>query len=425
MRRLLVVSLTLGTAMLLAAGPSASSPPPGPFVLPGGWLYVASAGSGRVLAFDGQHDLQQELQSSPALDAPAAVAVGPDGNLYVACRGTGSVVVLDPAGAKLGTIVPSLAGADPVALGFGPDGQLLVLDAAHDKLFTFNTAGAELLSVDLPPADYDRTGLAVGAEGHLFLSDTAGGRVLEVDLGGALVRELGLGVLVAPAGLATGPDGLLCVADGAGVVRLDSNGDLEDTITGAALDDARGVAFGPEGHLFVTDAASGNVVEFTAAGAQVGPFGAGAGLAQPGGLAFAPWRFKATIRGTITRPGTPLKKVTEANAVLAIQPGGRTLVVALTDDVSNISDLASVFGADFVVLHGFEGQSDDDATTRLFQGAQAASPSRADGVASLVVRVKGSMKAGVFTPKAAVGVLHRAGVAGVCTAAIRTTGLLK
>jgi DNA-binding beta-propeller fold protein YncE len=413
------VTVTVAFAVLVA-------PPPAAQQFPAGRLFVASGGSDQVLVFDEKQNPAGEVSDGASPGQPRALVFGPDGRLYVSSQDTGTIAVFNAVGDDILTIPVPGPGSDPVAMFFGPDGLLHVLDAATDMLVSANVAGAPQGAVPLPAGDYAAAGLALGADGHLFLSDAATAQVLELDLTGALIRAIGGGDLTAPAGLAFGPDGLLYVADDDRVVAFDDAGAVADTLTGGALSGAGALAFGPDGHLYVAAAGgSGDVVEFNGDGAQVKAFGSNHGLTGTGGLAFAPWRFKATIAGSLARPGEPLVNVKETNAVVSVQPGARTLMLAFTDDVSNAADLASVFSTSFLVLRGFEGAENGAANVRLFHGAQVAGPAQQSGVASFVLRIKGSMKAGGFVPKNALGVVHRAGAAGVYTAAVKTTGLLK
>jgi hypothetical protein len=343
----------------------------------------------------------------------------------VASLETGNVSVIAPNGLHVATITVGGGSSAPAALGFGPEGHLFVLDADASRVQEFNVAGAEVSAFDLPSGDYAASGLAFGADGHLFVTD--GSQVQELDLTGVPVRAFGGTALTTPAGLAFGPMGRLYVADGAQVTVLDQAGNVAGTIAHATLADARRLAFGPDGHLFVSTigGAGDAVLEFKADGTLADTLGPGDGLDAPAGLAFAPWRFKASIRGRVARPGEKLAKVKELSAVISLQPGSRTLMVTLTDDVSNNADLASVFDAGFLLLHGFEAAQSDSSSQRLFHGAQVPGVAQQDGVASLVLRIKGKLKSGDFVVSSARGEIHRAGAAGVYTATIKTGKLLK
>ena len=99
-------------------------------------LYVASAGNGKVLRYDGATGAfrgEFVATGSGGLVHPYGISFGPDGNLYVAdgaSLGRGPVLRFqgpsgETPGAFIDTFIPSGAGGmrSPVGLIFGPDGN--------------------------------------------------------------------------------------------------------------------------------------------------------------------------------------------------------------------------------------------------------------------------------------------------------------
>jgi hypothetical protein len=386
-------------------------------LLQGGRLVVAGEGDDTLRVFGPGGSALGQLQAGAVAD-PTDLAFGPDGRLYVASANTNSVVVFDASGAKADEF--PIAGTPSLkALAFGPDGQLWVLDDAANQLLRFDVGGNPRGTVDVPAGVHAESCLAFGPNGHVFLANSSDHAVQELDsASGALVRTLGAADLSGVQSLALGPDGRIWVSEATDVQVLDQDGALLDTVHDAGFNDLRSLALGPDGKLYMADD-GGDVVHVIKDGAVAGALG-GATLSAPTALAFVPWRLQATIKGRVARAGSPIGKVKELSAVLSLLPGSRTLMVALTDDVTKDDDLASLFGADFLVLQGFEGTEGDTSKVRLFEGAQIGAPATQSGTASMVLQVGGHMGAGQFVPKKAAGTLHRAGAAGVYEATVKT-----
>ncbi|HEX5008915.1 MAG TPA: NHL repeat-containing protein [Planctomycetota bacterium] len=387
-------------------------------LLQGGRLAVGCDGDGKVHVFGAGGNPQGQAPLAPAVaQQPRDVVFGPDGRTYVVSSGTHEVLVLDAEGGKLDAF-PLAEDSSAAALAFGPDGLLWVLDDEHDELLRFDTVGIPKPSVDVPAGSYPEAGLAFGADGRVLLSNQSADTVLELDPAtGAVIRELGAGQLSAPRGLAVAPDGSLHVCEADHIVVLDADGNVADTLADASFEDLRGLAFGPDGKLYVADAGADKV--HVLSDGQVSDHVGGATLDDPVCVAFAPHRFKATLKGTLARAGQPLSKVKETSVVITLLPGSRTMMLALTDDVTEDSDLSSVFGASYLVFRGFEAAEDDGAKVRLWQGTQVEGPAAAGGLASLSLQVNGSMKQGQFVPKKGKGTLLRDGAAGAYSATVK------
>jgi DNA-binding beta-propeller fold protein YncE len=120
---------------------------------------------------------------------------------------------------------------------------------------------------------------------HLFVCSEAGNSVVEFSPDGTQVREIGEGWgLVAPSGIAFGPDGLLyVVSTGTNLVYgFGGDGTLLRLIgQGAGLLAPRGLAIGPDGSFFVGNSAVDSITRFAWDGTLVGSFGVGSGISVP------------------------------------------------------------------------------------------------------------------------------------------------
>ena len=387
-----------------------------------GRLLVASEGDGTVHVFGPGGNHVDSFAGAGFLGSPGDMAFGPDGRLYAASPDTHEVVVFDADGSPVDSF-PLAVDSSADSLAFGPDGVLWVLDETNSQCERFDLAGVPLSSVPVPGGTYPGAALAFGADGRLLLSNQLTDSVLELDAAtGAVIRELGDGQLVSPRGLVISPHGRLYVCQATDVVLLDAEGEVAETIDDAAFEDLRALVVGPNGKLYAVDAGADVVHEITHA-AVTGSLG-GATLTTPSCGAFVPYRFKATVKGHIAQFGHELGKVKETSAVLTLLPGSRTMMLALTDDITEDSDLASVFGATCLVFRGFESGADDEAKVRMWEGAQVGGPVGSAGVASLALQVNGQFEQGQLVPKKAKGTLHRAGELGVYTATVKAGKLL-
>ncbi len=393
-----------------------------------GHLFVVSEGGQNVLQFNTKGNLVRTIGA--ALQAPQGLAFAPSGLLFVTARDAGRVSVFNPDGLLVAQLDMTASGSVPGAVAFGPDGAVAILDMAGNRVVLINDQGTVLDEVPLPEGDYSLSDLIFGPAGHLFAADVDDGRIVQVSLQGALVDVIGEAELSEPSGLALGPNGHLFVADGDSVHEFDAEGNLMQSLGGPSLglSNARDLSFGASGHLFLsaTTGVSDVVVELDLSGAIVRTFQAEGELSLPFAHAHAPYRFLTKVRGTVGRPGQGLTNLREKSAVLSIAPGSRTLMLAVTDDVTSFADLASVFNADAFVFQGFEAFEDEDANKRLYYGSQVPKGAFQEGIASINMRIAGKLSpGGRFQPKKAVGNLHRAGGTGVYNAIVVAGKLIK
>ena len=392
-------------------------------------LLVADIGLDLVYEFKPGGLFVRSFGAGSGLSAPSGLAFGPDGHLYVTSRGNGKVIEFNAAGNKVGELVLNGGAADPVSLQFGPDGHLFVLDALVPALYEFDTNGVEADVVTLDEGVFDRSGMVFGPDGHIFAPDLETDRVLEFDLGGTLIDEFNTG-LADPAGLAFGAKGHLFVAAEDTVHELTAGGIVVGSFGNVldGLEDADGLVVGPNGAHYISSAGpgGGRVVQYDKDGVFVQTFGEEEGLVRPSGIAVAPFRFIATITGTLAQADAKIQKVKEKSAVIQSASGSRTIMITLTDDVTTSADLASIFSSNSIVLRGFEGQQSPQANKRIFHAAQIPRAAFDSGMATMVVSVTGKANSnGVFAPKKLSGTLQRSDGNAVYDAKIRSKKLIK
>ena len=181
---------------------------------------VGSAGGAAdgPLAYGGPEP--DERAAADLLD-PEGVALAPGGDLYVADTGHGRIARFAGDGRALGTLGTGLL-TEPLALAAAPDGNLYVADTRAERILELNSAGARVASWggagSAPGRLEEPAGIALDAAGHVFVVDRGNGRVLEFSARGRLLAAWGTsggapGELSRPTGIATDCRGDVLVAD--------------------------------------------------------------------------------------------------------------------------------------------------------------------------------------------------------------------
>lgn len=400
-----------------------------PVLFPGGQLLIASAGSGAVGAWDTAG--QTLPQPVTGLLVPQDLAFAPDGSLYVSDSGNNLVVVTDASGEVLGTVGGDSSLSEPGGLAFGPDGSLYVASTGTDNVLVFDRQGEFASQID---ADLNAPwGLAFGPEGRLYVADTGADRVAVLDPSGTLVEELdGGGQLVAPMGLCFDGRGLLWVASSGNdtVVALDADGDVVTVLeAGIEMQTPVGLCFGPDGLLYVNSSGNDRVVAFDAEGAIVRVMGIDGSALQPRGIVFAPFLYKATLKGHVQPPGAKAAKFS-AKAVVSYTPGRPQLVVRLldADDV-----LVSAAGSDTWILNGLLAEPAPHSKHSVFGARQMGAAASYAGFPAAQLRISGKSKSvpgadtlpPLFHVGSASGNFQHAGPQGIMTGTLKTGALIK
>lgn len=188
----------------------------------------------------------------------------------------------------------------PVAVMLAPGGDLLVADAKNGAVSRFDAQGKLMRSYRMSPEEF-RPAAVVVRQDEVWVSNVLGHRIEIFDaVSGEHRRSIGrrggaMGEFGAPLGMASTPEGNVCVVDmlNARVQVLDATGKCLRTIGGPGdvvgrFGRPKDVAVGPDGTIFVTDAASQRVQAFDAQGRALlafgGPMDGPGALSVPGGL---------------------------------------------------------------------------------------------------------------------------------------------
>jgi len=274
-------------------------------------LFVSSTNTKSVMEYDGETgDFEGKFARGGGLIEPEGVVFGPDGDLYVASRSDEILRYHGEKGNFKGVFASGNGLVDPAGIAFGPDGDLFVAAGlleggdGGNKILRFDGATGAFVA-ELDPDNTagltDPEALVFGTDGLLYVSDTpeeGNGPVLRYnpatnDFHSTFIPAANS--IPDPTGMVFGPDGNLYLSSAATSEVRRYNG-----TTGAplgvfvapgfcGLQEAEGMVF-LNGNLLVASELSHEVIEFSPAGACLGPFvTAGSGkLSEPTFMTLGP-----------------------------------------------------------------------------------------------------------------------------------------
>ncbi len=261
-----------GSPSSTAAGPRIATwfpahfqSPAGLTVDPNGTVYVADAGSNRVVKLSARGKVLQTFGTAgtAALLRPQGVAVDPHGNVYVADSGhdrvvqfssTGKMLRTWPAGATKGS---RLHGPADVALG--ARGNIYVADTGDNLVQHLSVSG----NWQTPYSGFRHpAGIAVNSRASIFVADTGRNAVEELAWSTDLLNATRRGQFRAPQGITIDGEGNVYVADTGNnrIVKLSPGFSVLKTWGGAGqLDRPTGVGVDGSGRIYVADTGNGRV----------------------------------------------------------------------------------------------------------------------------------------------------------------------
>jgi hypothetical protein len=182
------------------------------------------------------------------------------------------------------------------------------------------------------------------------------------------------------------------------------------------------MAIGPNGKLYAGNTAD-QIVTLANNGVATGVVTAAAGLNDPQGIAFAPFRFQGKITGTLAQPGLANKNPNQKVNV-SMSPGSGVVMIQIVQNTNNQPDLTDVFGSTSWVFHGF--QIDTSANNKIeLQGSEESTNSVQGGVGSIAVDVTGkTVGQGYFSIKKGTATVHRASASGILNGKLSTSKLI-
>lgn len=400
----------------------------------------------------------------------AAAAEFVPNHLFVVDRATAAIRELDPFGNVVRTFGNGVL-LDPQAMAFGPDGSLYVLDdrasePSFDLVFVFSPEGDTLDQLAVAPeASFDAAGaaLCVAGRGRFLVGDAIGPEFHEYEPGTGILATFSsssfadsVRPILGPAGriyAATGGDptsvlefdaagveiaasaaastGIaappaLIARDGAGrIVKLDRPA----AGTGGTL----GIAFptdappplvltqgpfvdlscGPDGRIWILAEGGSSLlrVEPDLSSVEELPY---LPALEGAAMAFAPFRFRASVAGKRIDDGANTKTYTEKRVFLTLFPGAARAFVEFDDDEDVDHDVASLFAPGALAFAGHRYREKDGETERI-HATRVERTATVDLVAQATLRLRGATSAAsgyfrVIEPRGEI-VISRGGVA--------------
>jgi uncharacterized repeat protein (TIGR01451 family) len=226
------------------------------------------------------------------------VAVDDDFTVYATDRFNNRIQVFSPLGAFLRkwsapeSFGLTLSGGSVFTSDFN-GGAVNVFTTQGVPVRTWGSVGSR--TDPGQPRYFEPWDVDVGPDGNVYVADSVNGRIVVTSPTGAFIREMGVGMLASPFGMAVDAGGSAYVADRGNnrIIRLDPGNTFFAFGSAGSGDgqfnDPWDVAFDPNGDLLVLDRGNNRVQRLTTNGGFISKFGtAGGGLGQlaaPEGLA--------------------------------------------------------------------------------------------------------------------------------------------
>ncbi len=286
----------LGASLLGTYGTGVLSAPQSISIAPGGKVYVADTGNGRVQRFSsaGVAEIEWgEYPGSGVPDVPTGIAVDSSNNVYITKKATDQIQKFDADGNLLaefgGTGNTNGKLNDPGALAVGPDGNLYVADTTNQRIQKLDTSGGYLLQWGSAGSNdnqvADPAGIAVSAAGNVYVADTGNDRIQEFSASGTFLRTWGVfgtedGNFKSPKGITIDGSGNVWVADsgnnriqkfsptGTFLAKWGTSGSGDGGLSGPS-----DLAIDAEGTVWVVDKGHNRLQRFTTAGAFLSKLG--------------------------------------------------------------------------------------------------------------------------------------------------------
>jgi DNA-binding beta-propeller fold protein YncE len=277
-------------------------------VSPGGKVFVADTGNGRIQRFSNGGTTEIEWGEYPGAgvpDVPTGIAIDGSDNVYITKQATNQIQEFAENGDLLGEYGTGGSGdgqlAHPQALAIGTDNYLYVADTNNERIQKLDLSGNYVTqwgsfgdcSTSCSDGQVqDPAGIAVAGagpeSGNVYVADTGNDRIEEYSPSGVFIRKWGVtgtadGNLKSPKGIWIDGSGNVWVADSGNnrVQKFSATGTFLAKV--GAYGTGNGQLKGPsdvtidaDGTLWVVDKSNNRIERFTTAGvceSQLGSLG--------------------------------------------------------------------------------------------------------------------------------------------------------
>ena len=384
---------------------------------------------GRVVEFDPYGNYVATHQVAPSNQVIIDVEFGPDGALYY-IRDYTTVGRYAADGANSTVLSP----ADGLSSGvfdidFGPDGYLYVADTYDAEIMRWRPAmgSASEAKYTTTPETFSLNNnwiyaIEFGPEGTMHMVDVFQNGVHLFNPDFEYLRERASS-FANPTVMCFGANGIMFVGNNNDEIKKLSL-ISSPVYTSSEIDGIGGMTVGPDERLYVSSFINNKIVIMSQDGV-VETVLTHSQLELPLGLAFAPFRFKATVKVSNARNGQPLTKARDKRAVLSIAPGSRKIMLSVEDEAADADDAGSALRSAWHVFRGREIIGDANARKRHFMGNACPVSGLFLGTARIDLTVKGAQDAaGIYTPTGAKGQIGRDAARSNAFGRIRATKLL-
>jgi len=197
----------------------------------GGGLFITTGpdgalwftGNGKIQRITTNGEVTQFTLPSTSSDS-YGIATGPDGALWFTASNNSRIGRLTTSGVL--TEYPLTASSAPLGITAGPDGAVWFTEWNRNRIGRITTSGA-ITEYTIPTSFSGPADIVTGPDGALWFTETNAGKVGRITTSG-VITEYPLLTQDSPRSIASSPDGFLWIAQHSGIVKMSTDGTLNE-----------------------------------------------------------------------------------------------------------------------------------------------------------------------------------------------------